>query len=113
MSKQAVGIYSTEWVDGDVFADKAAMEKIIAAQHSPGQSDSPSGDAVMESYIVQHKRGAPIGAVIIGQLDGGARFYAKLQDADEGVLTALAGGKLDAARLRVETGLPANKARLI
>ena len=113
MSKQAVGIYSTEWAVGDVFADKAKIEKIIAAQSSPGQSDSPSGDAVIESYIVQHKRGEPIGAVIIGQLDGGARFYAKLQDADEGVLTALADGKLDGARLRVETGLPANKARLI
>ena len=113
MSKQAVGIYSTEWKAGDVFADKAAMEKIIAAQSSPGQAVSPSGEAVMESYIVQHKRGAPIGAVVIGQLESGARFYAKLQDADEAVLTALADGKIDGARLRVETGLPANKAWLI
>ncbi len=109
MSKQAVGVYSTEWEDGDVFADKAAIAKSIAAQVSPGQTDSPSGEAAMESYIVQHKRGAPIGAVVIGRQADGKRFYAKLQEADEGVLTALADGKLDDARLRVESGNPANK----
>ena len=109
MSKQAVGIYSTEWKDGIVFADKVKMADTIAAQPSPGQTSTPSGDAVMESYIVQHKRGAPIGAVVIGQLADQRRFYAKLQDADEQVLTALADGKRDNAKLKVESGNPANK----
>ena len=113
MSKQAVGIYSTEWEEGDVFADKAEMAKIIAAQASPGQTDAPSGEAVIESYIVQYKRGAPSGAVVISQLAGGTRFYAKLQDADESVLTGLAEGRFDAAPLRVESGIPANKAWLV
>ena len=67
----------------------------------------------MESYIVQHKRGAPIGAVVIGRQADGKRFYAKLQEADEGVLTALAAGKYDDAKLRVETSMPANKAQII
>ena len=112
MSKQAVGIYSSEWKDGDVFADSVAMTKTIAAQPVPGQSTNPSGAATLESYIVQHKRGAPIGAVVIGQLTDKTRFYAKLQDADAEVLTALAAGDLDASTLKVEPGLPANKAWL-
>jgi len=113
MSKQAVGIYSTQWAEGDVFADKAAMAKKITAQGAPGQTDSPSGEATIESYIVQHKRGVPIDAVLIGQLEDGTRFYAKLQDADTGILAELAEGKLDGARLRVEAAIPANKAWLI
>ena len=112
MSKQAVGIYSSEWKEGDVFADKAAMDNIISAQSAPGQAEKPEGAATLESYIVQHKRGAPIGAVIIGQLADKMRFYAKLHDADVGLLTALAAGDLDGSRLKVEPGLPANKAWL-
>lgn len=112
MSKQAVGIYSTEFKDGDIFADKQAMAKKIVAQSAPGQTSTPSGAAVMESYIVQHKRGAPIGAVVIGQLEDQTRFYAKLQDVDAPELTALAAGKLDNAALKVEPGNPANKAWL-
>ena len=112
MSKQAVGIYSTVWKAGDVFADKTAMAETISAQPAPGQTPTPSGPATMESYIVQHKRGAPIGAIVIGQLADNTRFYAKLQDVDSKVLTALADGKLDGARLKVEPGNPANKAWL-
>ena len=112
MSKQAVGIYSTEWKAGDVFADKATIAEQVAAQVSPGQADTPSGEASLESYIVQYKRGVPIGAVVIGQLPDKRRFYAKLQDADGDLLTDLANGDLDAAILRVEPGLPANKAWL-
>jgi len=109
MSKQAVGVYSTEFKAGVVFANKAKIAETIAAQPSPGQTSTPSGDAVMESYIVQHKRGAPIGAVVIGQLADKTRFYAKFQDADSRKLTDLADGKLDGAKLKVEPGNPANK----
>ncbi|MEP3654485.1 MAG: acetyl-CoA acetyltransferase [Litorimonas sp.] len=112
MSKQAVGIYSTEWKDGNVFANKDAIAETIASQSAPGQAAKPSGIATMESYIVQHKRGAPIGAIVIGQLADQTRFYAKLRDANPDVLVALADGELDAAKLKVEPGLPANKAWL-
>ena len=112
MSKQAVGLYSTVWKDGDVFADKTAIAAQVAAQSSPGQTDRPSGPATMESYIVQHKRGEPVGATLIGQLEDGTRFYAKLQDMDAAKLTALAAGELDGAPLKVETAMPANKAWL-
>lgn len=110
MSKQAVGIYSTEWVAGDVFADKERIASEVAAQNAPGQTSTPSGDAVMESYIVQYKRGEPVGAIVIGQLQDGMRFYAKLQEADESLLSSLADGALDGAKLKVEAGIPANKA---
>lgn len=113
MSKQAVGIYSTQWVEGDVFADKAKIAKQVAAQSSPGQTDAPLGTATMESYIVQHKRGAAIGATVIGQLEDGKRFYAKLQDMDADTLNALAAGEFDGSALRVENGIPANKAWLV
>ena len=113
MSKQAVGIYAGEFKDGDVFADKTKMADLIAAQPSPGQAVNPSGAATMESYIVQHKRGVPIGGVVIGQLVDKTRFYAKLQDADTDVLNALSSGNLDGARLKVAPGNPANKAWLV
>ncbi|WP_189587041.1 acetyl-CoA acetyltransferase [Litorimonas cladophorae] len=112
MSKQAVGLYSTVWKDGDVFADTTAIAAQVAAQSSPGHTDRPSGPATMESYIVQHKRGEPVDATLIGQLEDGTRFYAKLQDMDAAKLTALAAGELDGARLKVETAMPANKAWL-
>ena len=113
MSKQAVGIYSTEGGEGDVFADHDKIAKAVAAQNAPGLTATPSGDATVESYIVQHKRGEPVSAILIGQLEDGPRFYAKLQEADAAVLAALARGELDAAKIKVESGLPANKAWLI
>ena len=112
MSKQTIGIYSSVYQDGDIFADEAAMAKRIAAQPAPRLAEKPSGRARLESYIVRHKRGVAIGAVVIGRLPDGGRFYAKLQEVDETILKALAAGDLDAAALRVEPGLPANKAWL-
>ena len=112
MSKQAVGIYSTKWADGDVFADKDKMASEISAQEVPGQANKPSGSANLESYIVQHKRGVPVGATVIGRLSTGERFYAKLQDSNLDILTELADGKLDNSSLQVEPGIPANKAWL-
>ena len=112
MSKQAVGIYSAEWKAGDVFADKVEIARKVAAQSAPGQADKPSGEAIMESYIVRHKRGVPSGAVIIGQLPDKRRFYAVLQEDNLEILTDLANGHLDAALLKVEPGTPANKAWL-
>ena len=82
----------------------------MTAQFSPGQADAPSGKARLESYIVKYKRGAPVGATVIGQLPDGLRFYAGLQAANADVLTALAAGELDAVTLRAEAGAPANKA---
>ena len=110
MSKQAVGVYSTDWKDGVVFANKTEIAKQVTAQFSPGQADAPSGKARLESYIVKYKRGAPVGATVIGQLPDGLRFYAGLQAANADVLTALAAGELDAVTLRAEAGAPANKA---
>ena len=66
----------------------------------------------MESYIVRHKRGVPVSAVVIGQSPDKTRFYAKLDEDNPEVLTHLANGHLDAALLKVETGTPANKAWL-
>ena len=66
----------------------------------------------MESYIVRHKRGVPISAVVIGQLPDKRRFYAALQEDNPEVLTNLANGHLDAALLKVEAGEAANKAWL-
>ena len=113
MSKQAVGIYSSEYVEGRVFADNKATAAKIAAQKSPGQTTSPNGPARMESYIVQHKRGEPTGALVIGALEDGTRFYAKLHEASGQALAALADGKRDGAKLNVTAAMPANTARLV
>ncbi len=113
MSKQAVGLYSTEWKESDVFADERQIAAQIASQPSPGQTSEPSGEARMESYIVHHKRGVPTGATIIGHLADKTRFYAQLQDMTQAALTALADGKRDGAPLKVIAGVPANKAWLI
>ncbi len=113
MSKQAVGIYSTEAAEGDVFADRDLIATRIEGQSSPGQVEQVSGDAVIETYIVNHKRGVPVSAVVIGQAKTGERFYARLQDMTTDQLSAMADGQYDRADIRVETGMPANKAWLI
>jgi len=112
MSKQAVGVYSNEWRTGDIFADKTAIKFKIAAQAAPPQMTSPTGSGVIESYIVNHKRGEPKAALIIGRLDTGERCYAKMQDMSAAQLSSMAMGELDGAVVRIETGLPANKAWL-
>jgi len=113
MSKQAMGLYSTEYRAGDIFADRAALNKKIKGQDAPDVTDEPEGKARLESYIVRHKRGIPSEAIIIGRLETGPRFYAKLQDMDSAQLERLAAGEYDEATIRVEAGIPANKAWLI
>ena len=113
MSKQAIGIYSTEHRDGDIFADKVALAEHIAAQPSAGQTDTPKGHANIESYIVQHKRGLPVGATLIGKLPTGVRFYAKLDRATPEILTAMAAGNLDGAAIVVRPDKPMNVAVLL
>lgn len=113
MSKQAVGIYSTAYQEGDHFADKTVIQNQIAEQDRPGYAEIVSGEAVMESYIVNYKRGEAVNAIVIGRFETGGRAYAKLQDMDAAKLTQLAEGKMDAALLKIEPGLPANKAWLI
>lgn len=110
MSKQAVGVYSTDAVEGDVFPDRDLIAKKIDEQLSPGQVEQVSGEAVIETYIVNHKRGVPIGAVVVGQIKTGERFYAKLQDMTADQLLDMADGKYDGTKIRVEAGMPANKA---
>ena len=113
MSKQALGLYSTEYRAGDIFADRSEINKKIKNQASPGVTNKPEGEASIESYIVRHKRGIPFEAILIGRLETGPRFYAKLQDMDGPQLKHMAAGDYDQAKLRVEAGMPANKAWLI
>ena len=113
MSKQALGLYSTEYRAGDIFADRSEINKKIKNQAGPGVTDKPEGEARIESYIVRHKRGIPFEAILIGRLETGPRFYAKLQDMDGSQLKHMAAGDYDQAKLRVEAGMPANKAWLI
>lgn len=92
MSKHAVGIYSarppkTPWVyPAQKWQDTSPLVAF---------TEIANGPASIESYIVRYKRGAPIGAIIIGRLnENEARFYAALETADEEVLIALANGEL-------------------
>lgn len=92
MSKHAVGIYSAR---PPVKPWSPAQNDWQDTSDLTAYTDIADGPAKIESYIVRYKRGAAIGAIIIGRLDrGGERFYAKLESADEDTLARLAQGEL-------------------
>ena len=92
MSKHAIGIYSMR---PPVKPWEPSREDWQDSFPLPAYTDIADGPAKIESYIVRYKRGAAIGAIIIGRLDRSSeRFYAKLETADEDILARLAQGEL-------------------
>jgi len=80
MSKHSVGVYSNQSPNDGRWqvTDSSEVQKTLDEQPAHPQIASAEGRAKIESYIVIHGRGEPMGALIIGRLNAtGERFYAR------------------------------------
>ena len=78
LTKHATGIYSTVATEGKwVRENPAAYQKEIDAMESPAFTESPNGEASVETYTVCFGRGGPERGILIGRLkDSSVRFVA-------------------------------------
>jgi acetyl-CoA C-acetyltransferase len=90
INKHSVGIYSAHGSDApkpQIPHELYQME--LDKLSGPELIENASGSAVVETYTLFHDRsGEPVDAVIIGRLDDGTRFLAKLEP-DKDVLKAM------------------------
>jgi len=102
ISKHSVGIYASQ---GKASPKRQIPPESCQAEldkiEGPPLIDQASGDAVVETYTLFHDRsGQPIDAVIIGRLDNGARFLAKIAQ-DKDLLAAMMENEFIGAKGRV------------
>jgi len=84
LSKHAMGIYSAEpFMGGWARECPRAYQGAIDAMASPGFTESPVGEASIETYTVRFNRQGPEQGIIIGRLqDSGLRFLANTASDD-------------------------------
>ena len=85
LSKHATGIYSAIPVEGEWRREApATYQGQIDAMLSPRFTETPEGDARVETYTVIHERGVPVRGIVIGRLVAdNTRFIANtLSDAE-------------------------------
>ena len=89
LTKQAVGIYSTDPVEGAwERAEPHGLQVEIDALPHPPITEHPSGPATIETYTVVHRREGLARGIVIGRDANGHRFVANTPD-DEGTLRGL------------------------
>ncbi len=78
VTKHSLGIYSTQPTVGEWQRDAPAsyQASILSAAHPPF-TESPSGEATIETYTVVHGRAGVERALVIGRLTDGTRFIAE------------------------------------
>jgi acetyl-CoA C-acetyltransferase len=77
LTKQAVGIYSTDPVEGAwEREDPGVIQHQIDALPHPVIVEHPHGAATIETYTVAHGREGPRLGIVIGRDDAGHRFVA-------------------------------------
>jgi acetyl-CoA C-acetyltransferase len=89
LTKQAVGIYSTDPVEGAWEREnpKSLQRQIDALPHPPIE-ERPTGPATIETYTVVHRREGLARGIVIGRDRHGHRFVANTPD-DEATLRGL------------------------
>ncbi|MBB4631813.1 acetyl-CoA acetyltransferase [Sphingosinicella soli] len=107
LTKHSFGVYSTSPGYG-ARSDPASYQAAIDAMPSPPFTETPAGEGRLETFTVVHHKGSPMYAIIIGRLDSGARFLARMHAGLEPLMEAPIIGH----RLRVTAGEP-NIAALI
>jgi acetyl-CoA C-acetyltransferase len=90
ISKHSIGLYAGQ---GKEMPKRQIPPESYQAElkklKGPPLIEQASGNAVVETYTLFHDRsGQPIDAVVIGRLDNGARFLAKIAK-DKDLLTAM------------------------
>ena len=113
LSKHATGIYSSTPVEGEWRCENpASYQGEIDAMLSPRFTETPEGDAKVETYTVIHERGVPVRGIVIGRLIAdNVRFIANTANDTETLSRMLAEEMLERAG-RVTTGAAAEGANL-
>jgi acetyl-CoA C-acetyltransferase len=103
MTKYSAGVYSTTpapWRPGR----SADLQAKIDSWPAPAQVRQASGAATIETYTVRHHRDGSRAGIIIGRQDSdGARFVARTEDRDNGMLDLLTTGEPVGERVRVRS----------
>ena len=108
ITKHSVGIYSTTPVKGEWRRKAPAdYQQAILDEPHPPFSESPSGNATIETYTVIHSREGAERALMIGLLDDGTRFIAETPD-DEQTLRQMMDREMLGAKGTVTTGAEKN-----
>lgn len=108
ITKHSIGIYSTTplakpW-EREAPADY--QQAILDADH-PDFTETPAGDASIETYTVIYGRAGVERALVIGRLEDGRRFIAETPD-DADTLERMISQDMLGARGTVSTGTPKN-----
>lgn len=84
ITKHSMGIYSTTPIEGDWQREQPAdyQQAILQEAHAPF-TESPNGNASIETYTVLHGREGVERALVIGLLEDGTRFIAETPDDEE------------------------------
>ena len=90
LSKQSVGVYSTEPVKEWKPADTGAAQQLVDAQETVEVLPSYQGEGEIETYSFVYAKGQPVNAFIVGRVEGGKkRFLAKVKEGDSETLQAI------------------------
>ena len=81
LTKHGAGIFSTQPFEGewDQVVDTSKMQEEINNMDRPAFTETPEGEAVVETYTVVHSREGPSKAIVIGRLDDGTRFISNTE----------------------------------
>lgn len=83
ITKHSLGIYSTTPIEGEWARVKPAeYQQAILDQAHPAFTETPNGNATIETYTVLHGRKGVERALVIGRLDDGTRFIAETPSDD-------------------------------
>lgn len=107
LTKHSFGVYSARPGYG-ARSDPASYQAAIDAMPSPPFTETPAGEGRLETFTVVHHKGTPAFAIVIGRLDSGERFLARMHAGLEPLMETPVIGH----RLRVSAGEP-NIAALI
>ncbi|NKI18701.1 acetyl-CoA acetyltransferase [Spongiibacter sp. KMU-166] len=111
MSKHAAGIYSTTppseaWQP----APSTHLQANVDAEAPIEMEAKPSGEAVLESYIINYFKGQPLNSVVIGKLkSNGKRFYALNAFEDSETLARTLSDKMLGSTIFVEADPRGNR----
>ena len=113
LSKHATGIYSSTPVEGEWRCENpASYQGEIDAMLSPRFTETPEGDAKVETYTVIHERGVPVRGIVIGRLVAdNVRFIANTANDTQTLSRMLAEEMLERVG-KVTTGAAAEGANL-
>jgi acetyl-CoA C-acetyltransferase len=109
LTKHSFGVYSTTPASGWARVEPARYQREIDTLASPAFTEQPAGHGTIETFTVAYERGRPAFAIVIGRLDDGRRFLARMRERLGELIDAPVIGR----PIEVTAGTPVNTARLL